>query len=564
MPRPTEEQERAVALFSSGGKLKLAAFAGTGKTTTLQMMAEQTRNRGLYLAFNRPIADAAHEKFPRSVTCKTTHQVAWHAVQSRYDFTATKMKSKLQSYRLANDLKLEDRAVGDSLTLDSYQQAYLIVRAIRKFCLSADDAIDESHVSLSDVLRGVGDAERQEVHDWVLAKCRLVWQRMTSPTDTMPLGHDGYQKLWSLDRPVLDFDYVLLDEAQDTNHVVLHVLTNQQCQIVYVGDKHQQIYEWRGAVNAMEQMPADNTAALTQSFRFGSAIAEAATKVLRTMHEVRTLEGNPRVSSRVVQEGEALTYLARTNTAVFSEVVSCVRSGIPVAVVKGVDEISGLLEDVKRLQQNRPATLPDLFGFKTWPDVIEFAGSDEGQQLRPLVNLVSQYGVGELTRALRLVKRNERDAHRIVSTVHKAKGREWQTVRLLPGFATAVQSGGALADEDIRVFYVAMTRAIDVLVVDASELAAYQTLRAKVGKHNNEMVVQVTCRNGHRIAVPVTMAGKEGNCRTCSAPVRVPAGINCRCPNGHSLRVPYDMVLKSGACTLCRSPMTVPVMFNMQ
>jgi hypothetical protein len=45
-------------------------------------------------------------------------------------------------------------------------------------------------------------------------------------------------------------------------------LRAQQCQVIYVGDPYQQIYEWRGAVNAMEHIRAPECA-LTESFRFG-------------------------------------------------------------------------------------------------------------------------------------------------------------------------------------------------------------------------------------------------------------------------------------------------------
>nr|WP_249816408.1 UvrD-helicase domain-containing protein [Bradyrhizobium sp. 180] len=55
-------------------------------------------------------------------------------------------------------------------------------------------------------------------------------------------------KLWALSNPAIAADFILLDEAQDTNPVVLDVLRKQPAQMVYVGDKYQQIYEWRGAV----------------------------------------------------------------------------------------------------------------------------------------------------------------------------------------------------------------------------------------------------------------------------------------------------------------------------
>jgi superfamily I DNA/RNA helicase len=52
-------------------------------------------------------------------------------------------------------------------------------------------------------------------------------------------------------KPQLNYDFVLVDEAQDTNEAVLSVLRLQDSHLTLVGDRHQQIYEWRGAINAM-------------------------------------------------------------------------------------------------------------------------------------------------------------------------------------------------------------------------------------------------------------------------------------------------------------------------
>ena len=56
---------------------------------------------------------------------------------------------------------------------------------------------------------------------------------------------------------------------------MMGILSNQPNQVIYVGDAHQQIYEWRGAVNAMKRLPLPQTL-LTQSFRFGDQIADVA------------------------------------------------------------------------------------------------------------------------------------------------------------------------------------------------------------------------------------------------------------------------------------------------
>jgi len=73
--RQTEEQRAAVEAFTRGDHLVIQAGAGTGKTTTLRMLAEATSERGLYIAFNRAIADEAKRKFPRNIECRTAHSM---------------------------------------------------------------------------------------------------------------------------------------------------------------------------------------------------------------------------------------------------------------------------------------------------------------------------------------------------------------------------------------------------------------------------------------------------------------------------------------------------------
>ena len=56
--RPTDEQHAAVTAFASGEDLVIVAGAGTGKTSTLRMLADATSRRGLYLAEPSPYARA--------------------------------------------------------------------------------------------------------------------------------------------------------------------------------------------------------------------------------------------------------------------------------------------------------------------------------------------------------------------------------------------------------------------------------------------------------------------------------------------------------------------------
>ncbi len=65
--KPTSEQQRAIDKATRlKTSFKLIAFAGTGKTTTLihcSSALQQLGKLGLYLSFNKKMADEANQKF---------------------------------------------------------------------------------------------------------------------------------------------------------------------------------------------------------------------------------------------------------------------------------------------------------------------------------------------------------------------------------------------------------------------------------------------------------------------------------------------------------------------
>jgi hypothetical protein len=80
------------------------------------------------------------------------------------------------------------------------------------------------------------------------------WADLQRPDEgVVRFDHDHYLKIWALSDPKIPADFLLLDEAQDTNPVVEQVFTAQRAhaQLVMVGDSAQAIYGWRGARDVM-------------------------------------------------------------------------------------------------------------------------------------------------------------------------------------------------------------------------------------------------------------------------------------------------------------------------
>jgi hypothetical protein len=470
---PTDEQVRALDAFMRGGSLKVCAFAGAGKTSTLKLMANEREGLGLYLAFNRKIARDARGDFPAQVDCRTTHSLAARSVKSKHGYSDDKMFKRIGAMQLASTLELKTRRIDGALSLTPQQQAFLFLATVQRFRQQADVAMSLNHVYTTPRLLGLRPAALEDVQRWVLDNASQLWTRMIDAADPIPLDYDGYLKVWAMGAPKLHHEYILLDEAQDTNPVVLDVMTAQESQMVYVGDQHQQIYEWRGAVNAMDKIDTAETETLTQSFRFGPEIAQAANKVLRSLGERLPLRGNQNVVSSITAIGEPDAILARTNATVIAETLAAIDRGRRPYIVGGTTELRRLVGDVFNLKKGEPGSHPDFFGFKNWDEIVAYADSDEGESLRPIVNLVETNGPGRLWAAITNSASEPDQADLSISTAHKAKGAEWDVVQLANDFLAEGQAPNEICKAEARLFYVAMTRAKRQLIVQPALLDAY-------------------------------------------------------------------------------------------
>ena len=475
--RPTQEQIEAIELFADGRNLRINAFAGAGKTTTLRMIAEYAgERRGLYIPFGRSTAEGAASRFPESVECRTQHSLAYRGMPAEFRREKNKLTGKLNANAVADTLKLQDVKLG-SLGLTARTVGHLVLLTFRRFAHGAGKEILPDHVPY-DARLALAPAVairsfRKSVHEHA---CRL-WAKMCDPEDPTPMGFDGYLKRWALSDPVLDYDYILLDEAQDSNAVILDVLARQKAQIVYVGDRHQQIYEWRGAVNAMQNIETPNSTHLTESFRFGEPIAQAASRVLAQLGESRAVRGNPAVQSRL-EARMPRAILCRTNAEVICRCLDAQYAGTLPHIVGGTDEVVRQLRGVSVLKRASPCDVPEFFGFNNWAEVVSYSASPEGLHLRSFVRIVDQHGEHALISALRETSDEEPRAGLVISTAHKAKGREWESVLLADDFSIhknkeKPEDPAEFDPAELRLLYVAMTRAKRELQVPERIVSAF-------------------------------------------------------------------------------------------
>jgi hypothetical protein len=138
---PTSEQVRAVDLFKTGTSLKINAFAGTGKTTTLEYLAASNQKQGIYLAFNKSIAAEASGRFPPSVQCRTTHSLAYRATAPLYGSDQAQMTHDVNANAIAELLNLNDLIIGSNFVLNKRSRGALIRQTLKRFQHSGDAVI---------------------------------------------------------------------------------------------------------------------------------------------------------------------------------------------------------------------------------------------------------------------------------------------------------------------------------------------------------------------------------------------------------------------------------------
>lgn len=509
---PTPEQQDALEKFATGQSLRIVAGAGTGKTSTLRLLAENAApgTRLLYMAYNKAIQVDASREFPHNTKVVTSHALAFRAVGRRY-------KHRLNSYR--QPAQEQARVLGVRGTIDTStrkiqpaQQARWAMQMVNRFCASADPTITTAHLP---TIPGLEPGEHTWVAEQILPRARAAWEDLVDLDGRLRFDHDVYLKLYALTDPILDQDVIAYDEAQDATPVTAQIVARQQeagKQVVIVGDSSQAIYAWRGAVDSMGMFDCAHTATLSKSFRFGPAIAAEANQWLTWLDAPLRLTGHePRQSKIVTGLFQPDAVLCRSNVGAITELLQLQAANVPTAIVGGGSDLRALAEAAESLKAGAGTSHPELAAFQSWGAVQEYAGTEEGADLKAFVDVIDSYTPRGVVAAIdRCV--DEDDARSVISTAHKAKGREWDRVRIADDFHEPDENGPSA--EEAMLAYVSVTRAkkqldrgplswIDKWVKDGQTTQPRKTPAARVSERADTEPPAAVDGSGWANATPV-------------------------------------------------------------
>jgi len=477
----TEEQ---IAIIRSTGNIRINAVAGSGKTTTIIEYAASrpAGSRILYLAFNKSVRLEATGKFEarglRNVKVETAHSLAYRHIVYPYGYKVR--ANSYKTYEIVDLLELSSNGEKHA----EYVLANHISRFLTFFCNSEKPKVQD--LNYMDIIHD--DAARGFVGKFytiIENGVRQILARMDK--GAIDITHDFYLKKFQLSDPMLPYDYILFDEGQDASEVMLDIFLKQKATKVIVGDVHQQIYGWRHAINSLER--ADfKTFHLSASFRFPQDIARLASGILdwkKKLHDLDPVTINGMGSDN--KEVSKAT-IARTNLGLLLKAIEYVtdnRKGQRIYFEGNISSYTyaddgASLYDVLNLQNNQRDRIRDklIQSMKDMDELEEYIEKTEDVQLSMMAEIVKEYGdeiygIIKSLKDLHIAGDDKSGADMVFSTVHRAKGMEYDVVYLVDDFITEerleklkdleMAKGRPLHiakwNEEINLLYVAVTRA---------------------------------------------------------------------------------------------------------
>jgi len=428
--KPTEEQIKVVEAIGSINMISVNAFAGTGKTTTLALIVERYKNRKIMvLAFNRAMAEELEEKFSKfsNVEVYTTHSLAYRHVR------------KILEIEKIEDERALPKFIKEQLRIEDFSYAAFLGKLLVDYCRSAETGIS---VDIVDGLirnnkelyayynYGLKDKDLRKIAN----NLKDVYEKAIKHK---MIFHDLYLKYFQVNigkfLPLLRGYYgVLLDEAQDTNPVTFDLFMKiPAVKKVIVGDRHQNIYSWRGARNYLSNSDF-RIFYLTETFRFGENIANAANKILKDYKgETHYIKPSPRI-----KEGNGkIAYITRTNSRII-ELISKTQEN-KVAFLRSLDDIfrpvfyaREIIHYYKFGRFHGFIELPEylIALVKNFKTIKEFEGFCNifDREMYVAIQIANRYDIDTIRRKAESLY--NKDAKTVFATAHTTKGLEFEKV----------------------------------------------------------------------------------------------------------------------------------------
>lgn len=438
--------------------IKICAISGSGKTHTLQAIASlMNPTRGLYLAYNKAIADESQEKFDKNtIKCSTIHSMAYSKTVAVYGFNVGgDLTGRMFSqYRISfpasmsyEEKESQYQYYSNFLKYLDYARKDLMANLIKKFFLS-------KYIKFTDYaeIELLGILEPDEV------KVCILYIDMIK-NKIIPCTHGFYLKLFHIllannKIAIPKYDLLMLDEAGDVNHVSLEIFKLlKSTKKIMVGDNQQNIYSFNDTINGFKELEGVGVMFdLTTSFRVTQAIAERVESFSKKFLD-KDMEFNGRnytVKDIPNEYNRTVAYISRTNSLLVEKMIEYEDSQTPYNLTKTVESVFRLYRTLIFLKAGAIQRDPDLQyiqhdcdeynenanlqrEFENVYGYLMFKNKDN-VQLKSAMQVLAKYGKKKILSIYNIAKEHEQrsSTHRItLTTAHSSKGLEFDVVHIM-------------------------------------------------------------------------------------------------------------------------------------
>jgi DNA helicase-2/ATP-dependent DNA helicase PcrA len=459
------------AEIKAGKNLQIEAVAGSGKTTTIvaAMSHVPKHLKVMFLAFNSSIAKELAMRCPPHVECRTLNSLGYrvwgaHAKaqdMAKPDCDADKLFKLLR--RLGEESKVSERHSkvfgAAAVKLVRFARAMGLIPSNNPRVGLVDDTIESWSNLIDHFDVDLADTDDSFEETIKLARLLLRASITVAVTEGWCDFDDQLYLPFAYNAQAYRFDRIFVDEAQDLSplqHDLLARCLKTDGVIVAVGDPNQAIYGFRGAdAKSLENLKAAfrmTSLPLSVSYRCPKAVVAMAQRIVS--HIQAHLDAPEGVVDETViparkaefRAGDAV--LCRTAAPTVALAYQLIREKRPVQVL-GRDIGQGLTKLVEKLDQGRgqSGVIGLLAKLDVWrskelaratarhaSDAKIASIHDKADCLECLAEgvLGDDGKISDLLALIETLFDGAPSAHKITcSTIHKAKGLEWERVWIL-------------------------------------------------------------------------------------------------------------------------------------
>jgi superfamily I DNA/RNA helicase len=410
----TEEQKQFID-FSGEESVILAATAGAGKTYSCVQRLKELLLRGvdpkkiIFFSFTKAATEELQHRIGnKDIRITTIHAFCYNILASTgkfknivtfYDFIDW-FKEKYKPNHYSDQ---ESRQFYYDTISTLYEETDYFASAISAFKLQAADGI-----------KSVFPAYLNEYNLFLKEKKSRDFSDMLIEVRDM-LTEDKWLKMFRN-----KYDYVFVDEYQDTSTIQLQILLALNAKYYYlIGDRNQSIYGYSGAnCKRLEDMIKDRrkTSELSLSINFRS--------------DQNIVENSNKFSSlKAIANSKADGYVDANLMLKIEELIEVLKFPEQVAVLVRTNDVIKKLER-QLLKKQVPIK---YFNFITPTDIKNFRKGDVTDSLKNKMSKVKDYFSSE-DDLISFIEQHQ-DSNKFITTIHKSKGREFDTCVVINSIA---------------------------------------------------------------------------------------------------------------------------------